>query len=151
MTKKSVSKPSDEERLAFAEQHALASLALVLADAMEASGLTQRKLASRLGLSEARISQILSADGNPTVKSLARLADALDCRLKIILATVHASSEDRPAPSSHMRSHGCRVFAEDSVAASVIPLGKYMSGNAWSPMETPEDDSTTEVLYACVG
>jgi transcriptional regulator with XRE-family HTH domain len=67
----------------YAEQFALASIALVLADALEESGISQRQLAERLGVSEARVSQILSADHNLTVKVLAKIANALQRELKI--------------------------------------------------------------------
>jgi transcriptional regulator with XRE-family HTH domain len=67
----------------YAEQFALASVALVLADALEQSGISQRELAKLLNVSEARVSQILGADHNLTVKMLARIANALDRELKI--------------------------------------------------------------------
>jgi len=83
-------KKSDAEHRAFVEQFALAHVAISLADAMEAGGLTPSQLASRLGISESGISQILAADGNPAVKSLARWADALGCKLQVQFVKVHA-------------------------------------------------------------
>jgi transcriptional regulator with XRE-family HTH domain len=85
-----------EERRAFVEEFALASVALVLADALEASGLSQRELGERLGLSEARISQILAADSNPTVRTLARIADALGVELKVGLVERHHAPREMP-------------------------------------------------------
>ena len=67
----------------YAEQFALASVALALADALEQSGISQRELAKLLDVSESRVSQILGADHNLTVKMLARIANALERELKI--------------------------------------------------------------------
>jgi transcriptional regulator with XRE-family HTH domain len=52
-------------------------------EVLRAKKLTQRELARRAGISEAQLSQILSATGNPTVRTLARIADAMDRRLWI--------------------------------------------------------------------
>jgi transcriptional regulator with XRE-family HTH domain len=150
MTKKSVTKHSDEERHAFAEQFALASLALVLADAMEASGLTQRKLASRLGVSEARISQILAADGNPTVKSLARLADALGCKLKLQFASAQSPVEQDIQPAE-AHEPNCHVFMAIGMATNLIPLRKFRRDLEWTPAEMPEVEPIMGAPYACVG
>ena len=48
---------------------------------MRTRGLTQRTLASRLGVTEGRVSQMMH--GNLTVRSLWRLADALGCELRL--------------------------------------------------------------------
>lgn len=50
---------------------------------LRAQGITQRELAHRLGVTEAAISQILSAQGNPTVRTLIRISVALECHLEI--------------------------------------------------------------------
>ncbi len=81
MSKQKNIKKSD----AFVEQLALAEVALALAAALDESGLSQKELAQRMGISEARISQILCADHNLTVKTFARLAAALDRQLKFEL------------------------------------------------------------------
>lgn len=70
-------------RRAFVEEFAVTTVALAMAEAIQNSGLSQREVADRLGVSEARISQILDASGNPTVKTLARLADVLGRELRI--------------------------------------------------------------------
>jgi transcriptional regulator with XRE-family HTH domain len=73
------------ERRAFVEELAVTSVALAIADAIQRAQLTQRELAARLGVSEARISQILAATSNPTIKTLARLADVLGRELHVAL------------------------------------------------------------------
>ena len=54
------------------------SVQLALQRAMSANCVSQKQLAERLGLSPARISQILSADGaNLTLKTIGRVASAI--------------------------------------------------------------------------
>ncbi|MFE7719743.1 helix-turn-helix domain-containing protein [Nocardia rhizosphaerihabitans] len=48
-------------------------------------GLTQAELAERAGLTQAKISRIEGSDTVPTLRLLARLADALDATLNIAL------------------------------------------------------------------
>ena len=80
-----------------AEQYALAFAAFGLSAALEQSGLTQRALAERVGVTEARISHVLNAEGNMTIKTLARLAAALDCRLQVRFVSP-LDGKEREAP-----------------------------------------------------
>lgn len=74
---------SEEEKFAFEEESALARVALMLAEVLATKGMTQRELATRIGVTEGRISQILSADSNPTVRTLSRIGTALGCPLHV--------------------------------------------------------------------
>ncbi|MBN1654243.1 MAG: helix-turn-helix transcriptional regulator [Deltaproteobacteria bacterium] len=74
---------SFDEELDFAEEMAMAQTALFLAALLEETGISQRELAERIGVSESRISQILDADSNPTVRTMARIARALDHHVRI--------------------------------------------------------------------
>ena len=47
------------------------------------SGLTQRQLASRLGVTQAAVAQLESARTNPTIATLERALDATDHRLEL--------------------------------------------------------------------
>jgi len=67
----------------MAEEESAAQVALVLAVTMERRGVNLSWLAAQTGLSEKRISQILDADGDPTIRILARLGQALNCRLSV--------------------------------------------------------------------
>jgi transcriptional regulator with XRE-family HTH domain len=78
-------KISPVERKAFIDEFALTTVALEVADAIRASGKSQREVAAELGVSEARISQILAISANPTVKTLARIADAVGRELQVKL------------------------------------------------------------------
>jgi transcriptional regulator with XRE-family HTH domain len=83
MKKQTKQTMSEIERRAFVEEFAVTTVALAIAEAIKKTGMSQREIADRLGVTEARISQVLNATGNPTVKSLARLADVLGGELRI--------------------------------------------------------------------
>jgi transcriptional regulator with XRE-family HTH domain len=72
-----------DEELKFAEETAMAQTALAVADLLANTNTTQRTLAGRVGVSEARISQILCADSNPTVRTMARIGYAMGRRMVI--------------------------------------------------------------------
>ena len=74
---------SPDEELVFAEETAMAQAALAVADLLANTNTTQRALAERVGVTEARISQILGADSNPTVRTMARIGRALGRRLVV--------------------------------------------------------------------
>jgi transcriptional regulator with XRE-family HTH domain len=61
---------------------------------MNRRGMTQKQLAEKLGISEARVSQFFSHDCNLTLKGLARIFHALDAECSI------ASRDVREPPSS---------------------------------------------------
>lgn len=67
-------------------QYTAAILACRIAEAMKAGKVSQRTLARRMGVSEGRVSQLLSADANPTLRSLCRMAHALGMRLDVTFA-----------------------------------------------------------------
>ncbi len=81
--KKRAEETSQDERLAHVEQLALGTLALALSKLVGESGMSQRKFASLLGVTEGRVSQLLHAESNPTVRSLARIAEVLGRELQI--------------------------------------------------------------------
>lgn len=69
------------------------SVQLALQRSMSANCVTQKELAERLGLSSARVSQILTADGsNLTLKTIARVAYALEEEFELISSSEAASA-----------------------------------------------------------
>lgn len=122
MMKKMMMKPA--ERRAFVEELTVTSVALAMAEAIHQSGLSQREVATRLGVSEARISQILSATGNPTIKTLARLADVLGRELRVELSG-----------DTHIPGQG--------VEWQVVEA-------AWTGSTSTEDESSEEEQYVAV-
>ena len=69
------------------ERLQLAARETVLA-AMAAQGLSRADLAARLGVSRARVSQMLGADRNLTLATLSDLAEALNLRVTIEPASI---------------------------------------------------------------
>jgi transcriptional regulator with XRE-family HTH domain len=65
-----------------AEEDALLKFQFALIDAMSEAGLTKADLAKALGVSRARVSQMLDSDANPTLKVIARAFAVLDYDLK---------------------------------------------------------------------
>ncbi len=61
-------------------------IATIYAEARAERGLTQKDLAEKTGIYQAEISKIERGIGNPSVKTLKRLADGLDMQLQINLA-----------------------------------------------------------------
>lgn len=117
-------KMSAAERRAFVEELAVTSVALVMAEAIHNSGMSQRGVAERLGVSEARISQILGATGNPTIKTLARLADVLGRELHVEFSG-----------NIHVPGHGVEWQVVEGV---------------WNGSASSEDESSEEVQYVAV-
>jgi transcriptional regulator with XRE-family HTH domain len=60
-----------------------------------------RELASRLGVSRARVSQLASGEGNPTLRVLARIASALDHELFIELKPTEPSRRGKEGKDPH--------------------------------------------------
>jgi len=62
-----------------AEQSRLVAVAtFAITDHMEQNKITRAELAHRMGVSPGRVSQILSGEENPTLRTLATVATALD-------------------------------------------------------------------------
>ena len=59
-------------------------------DARKESGLTQKQLSERTGIAQADISKLESGNGNPSVKTLQRLAAGMGMRVKIEFQPLHA-------------------------------------------------------------
>jgi transcriptional regulator with XRE-family HTH domain len=69
---------------------------------MRERGLTRADLASRMGVSPGRISQVLSGGENLTLRTLASLATALDARFELDLrprATGNGAGDATPQPA----------------------------------------------------
>jgi len=56
---------------------------MAMTKARKESGLTQKQLSERTGITQGDISKIENGNGNPSLKTLKRLASAMGMRLKI--------------------------------------------------------------------
>jgi transcriptional regulator with XRE-family HTH domain len=72
---------------------------------MHEDKLTRADLATRMGVSPGRISQVLSGGENLTLRTLAALATALDARFELELKPVTATSDDAHAPRQLADAH----------------------------------------------
>lgn len=52
-------------------------------DARKQKGITQKELSERTGIAQGDISKLENGNGNPSIKTLKRLASAMDMSLKI--------------------------------------------------------------------
>lgn len=95
---------SYEGRLAFERDHLSYQILDSVERYMQAHGWDNKELAARLGVTEGRVSQILSGEQNLTLKTLASLAAALQGHFHIALAdapvgTATSDHAEVPAPA----------------------------------------------------
>ena len=83
-----------EQRYAQAERQLRAAVASAITAEVVHTGITQRELASRLGVSEGRVSQLLNAEVNHTLGTLARVGVALGRTVSIRFG---ATSTQKPS------------------------------------------------------
>jgi transcriptional regulator with XRE-family HTH domain len=74
--------PSDP-KVIEAEENLLIDLQFAIQEMMSEQNISRSELANKAGISKARVSQILSNEANPTVKSIARLFHALGERVGV--------------------------------------------------------------------
>lgn len=73
----------DEYKREYNKLEAEFNLAKVLIQAREKSGLSQSEIAKRMNTKQSVVARLESADGNPTIKTLSRYAEALGGHLEI--------------------------------------------------------------------
>jgi transcriptional regulator with XRE-family HTH domain len=71
-------------RTAVARFEQAYGLAMQVIERREALGLTQAELAEKTGVDQADISRVERGSGNPTERTLVRLADALGAEWKLV-------------------------------------------------------------------
>ena len=65
------------------------SIIQAMLDARTAAGLTQKDLATRTGIAQADISRLENGNANPSLRTLQRLAEAMDIKLKLEFVPVN--------------------------------------------------------------
>lgn len=78
-----------------AEEDAVIDIQFILLDLMQERGMTKEQLAKAVGVSKSRISQLFGSGANPTVKTVARIFDALDQKWLIKHRSLAESSWER--------------------------------------------------------
>jgi predicted XRE-type DNA-binding protein len=76
------------QKLRFAEELAIAGAAIAVADAIKRGRITQHELGRAIGVSDARVSQMLSGRANMTTRTMARIAHVLGHRLVVKLVAI---------------------------------------------------------------
>jgi transcriptional regulator with XRE-family HTH domain len=100
---------NSERRRIQAEENVVLDVQFAIVDLLNELGMSKGELASKLGVSKARVSQLLAAGANPTLKQLARVFDALGRRLEV-------------RPASLDEFHVAKSQWEDiSSAPSIVP------------------------------
>jgi transcriptional regulator with XRE-family HTH domain len=89
--------------LAYEQELLTGEAADVIAALLESGQISQRELAKRLGVSEARVSQIVSGTGNLTLASLSAAGWALGVRFKLVPLPIEErestpAATDKPLP-----------------------------------------------------
>ena len=82
---------NENRRRRYAQNSVVVDTTVAMNRALEASGLTQRQLAVRLGRTEGFVSQVMSGGGNLTLRTLGDFAYGLGCDVEISLCP-HAVS-----------------------------------------------------------
>ena len=98
--------------------------------AFDRSGLQQRDLASRLGVSESRVSHILNGDGNVRTATLARVFAALGYKVGL---DVHPLSSDVPSLKrvSPRRPRGASAARSEPIISIVSEIVPDTVPSAW--------------------
>ena len=89
-----------DPRIIEAEGNLLIDYQFLLQERMSQKGISQSDLAERAGISKARLSQIISDDANPTLKTFAGLFHALGERVHV--SSVPAGELEKPQSQEPM-------------------------------------------------
>ena len=79
-------------------------LALEVFDLRKARGMTQRQLAAKAGIQQAEISRIEAGNSNPTLSTIAVLANALGAELSLRPHRLRKAPEKHPVVAASRRS-----------------------------------------------
>lgn len=85
----------DRARLAYTHELAISAFTNDVARRMAEQGVSQSDLARRLGVSRARVSQLLQHRSSPTLRTMVEVADALGC--EVALSVSHRGAPVMPA------------------------------------------------------
>ncbi|HSG38536.1 MAG TPA: helix-turn-helix transcriptional regulator [Thermoanaerobaculia bacterium] len=72
-----------EDARGLRQEELILEVTEAIAKALEASGITQSELAARLGKTKGYVSQLMGGGRNLTLRTLADVADALGCRIRV--------------------------------------------------------------------
>lgn len=111
------------------EENALIDLQFALIDAMKAKRVTRVELASRLRVSRARVSQLLSPAANPTLKLVGRALAALELKAEYVDAKKAAAATRSEPKSSSMYESIARQDRRVALAWGVVAQQRVANEN----------------------
>jgi transcriptional regulator with XRE-family HTH domain len=127
----------DHMNFVAVEENALMDFQFALLDAMKEKGVSQVELAEKLGVTRARISQLLSSDANPTLKLVGRALSVLGIKAEYI--------DLNRADARHIISWDFDSFgAENSLA--IIAHRAFQSSKAWGLDSEPANENYAECV-----
>ena len=91
---KTVEIPSEPNEESASEYDVFSEISAQLIDARNNSGITQKELAQKTGLTQALISRIESGKSHPTIDTLKRIADGLGLRLVVSFEDFEGGEEE---------------------------------------------------------
>jgi len=109
-----------------AEEDLLIDFQFLVQDVLNSKGISKTELARRAGISKARLSQILSAEANPCVKTFARLFHALGVKIVPKVASHQAEAFVAPQHKSEGQWEIGRVSRQ-----ARTPDRKFARANDW--------------------
>jgi transcriptional regulator with XRE-family HTH domain len=95
---------------------------------IEKSGISQRELASRLGVSEAHVSKTLSGDRNITLKTLAKILSAVGGELQVKIIGNHAHVQEEGDLTTEKILNAHKRVTEEFERRGLYDLRKKKSG-----------------------
>lgn len=111
-----------------AEQNFVLDVQFLILDLLREKGMTKEQLAAALGVSKARVSNMLSADANLTVRSIGRALHALGEApiIKTTRASGRHSAQDRGAPEKRGTVTDLVAYANENKTAWSMNTGPNM-------------------------
>jgi len=106
---------------------------------LKRNNMSQKDLATRLGVSEVTVSRWLSGERDPSIETLNRIADVLGCSTSAFFITDDAMGEKKPAEEKSGMSTGLKV------TFGVI-LGLIMTAIAAGLLSKDEKDQLVDLL-----
>lgn len=79
-----------EDARGLRQEELILEVTETIAKALEASGINQSELAARLGKTKGYVSQLMGGGRNLTLRTLADVAEALGCRVRVQVCPVEA-------------------------------------------------------------
>ena len=104
--------------IAEAEQNLVIDAQFLIQEMLNEVGISQAELARRIGISKARVNQMLRSEGNPTLRTLARVIHALGDEVTL----ARKSKVTVPAPFPEWRSESLDMLARNDLDRKLIAV-----------------------------